>query len=371
MLLRNIAPQFGLFNGSTCYFEGLLYISDDMEINITQHDFKRIKIKDNKIEQPFDLIARGYSANSRSHQLPTDSILVSVDGKKVSSTADIQAEITDKPNFLCRFRLPNAPPTLPDFIVLRCDQYQARGGPNTLGFPGAENLVPIALTKVRREQLRKGSKPSTEQKLTGYRIGFKVECAIVLTPFKEQGSNDERLKMEIKLQAGIPGLWTVGNTRVKHPKHNYIPANEWPNALDIQVQRLNYFVIEAELFEKTIQIQASKTLRTRSVNHSCSYGESWTKVECDLANLIVMACKNKITKSVNNIKSWIEREHKIEINIHFLQTVINKIDATHEIQHKQVTPYLNETEYQRLVDYQKPTKTNNKKCSIQKTNRNY
>ena len=341
-------------------------MSDDAEINITKEDFKRMKFHDNKLLQPFDLKSRGYCNYSRLHQLPINSILVSVNGQVVSCASDIQAAINQKTDFRCRFRLPNAPPTLPDFIILRCNEYHNRGGPNILGFDGAENLIPIPCSKILREQPRKASKPSKDRELKGYRIGFKVECAIVLTPFKEQGSTEDRLKTEIKENAHIPGLWNVAVSRARHPKHNYIPETEWPNALNIQVQRLNPFVREAELFERAIKIQASQTLRKWTVKSSCFYGESWSKEECDVADLIVMAYKNKIRKPVTAIKSWIAKEKNTEVDKELLQRVVTKIDATHECLHTEDPPYINEKDYQRLREYQKPSKATTKKPASKK-----
>ena len=41
MLEENIAPQFGLFNGATYYFHGLLYLPDDLDVNINKADFEK------------------------------------------------------------------------------------------------------------------------------------------------------------------------------------------------------------------------------------------------------------------------------------------------------------------------------------------
>ena len=63
----------------------------------------------------------------------------------------------------------------------------------------------------------------------------------------------------------------------------------------------------------------------------------------------------------STIKSWIEKEKHIELDKELLQRVVNKIDATHECLHKEDPPYLNERDYQRLIEYQKPTKATTKK----------
>ncbi len=261
MLLTNIAPQFGLFNGSTCYFRGLLYLPHDADINVTREDFNNMKFVGMVLQEPFDLKPRGFCSYTRFHQLPMGAILLHVNGTSVSSLADVQRAINGQSTFNCRFQLPNTPPALPDFIVLKCNQYAERGGPNILRFQVAENLVPIPCTKVAREAPPKRTTNDKERTINGYRIGFKLEGAIVKTPFKTQGEDLKRNISEIKEQAHVPGLFNVAVSRCKHGKHNYIPDGEWPNSMDIQSQRLNPFVLEAEIFERAIQIKASQTLR--------------------------------------------------------------------------------------------------------------
>ena len=65
-----------------------------------------------------------------------------------------------------RFKLPTFPPHLPDFVVIEIDEYSKRGGPNILGFPGAENLIPISCEKVKRES------KSSSKKLASLELAF-------------------------------------------------------------------------------------------------------------------------------------------------------------------------------------------------------
>ena len=207
--------------------------------------------------------------------------------------------------------MPKQPPTLPDFIVVRCDAYQQRGGPNILGIAGlSENLFPVPCIKVPRKlpagKTKTGKAQNTgNKKGSGYRIGFKTECAIVVTPYKQQGRTEERMQMEIKDHVSVPGLWNVSVSRCRYPKHNYIPAGQWPHFMDIQLQRLNPFVTEAEIFERSIKIQASKTLRKWTVESGNDYGMSWTKEESAAADCIVMAYKKKCTTSIKAIQKVI------------------------------------------------------------------
>ena len=187
----------------------------------------------------------------------------------------------------------------------------------------------------------------------GYRIGFKVECAIAVTAYKEQGRTEERLIMEVKDHAHVPGLWNVSVSRVKHPKHNHIPDGQWPTAMDIQQQRLNKFVIEAEIFEMVVKIQASKTLRRWTVGKDVSYGETWTMQECEIADFIGMAYQNKITTSVPSIRSFVEQRAGKVVAIEDIKSIIQKMDSTDERMLKELPPYLKDEEYKRLVDYGK------------------
>ena len=250
--------------------------------------------------------------------------------------------------------MPNTPPALPDFVVVTCNEYSERGGPNILGFPGAENLVPIPCTKAAREKPPNRAGNEKGKNIKGHRIGFKVECAIVKTAFKGQGETLQRNIIEIKEQAAVPGIFNVAVSRCKHGKHNYIPDAEWPNSLDIRSQRLNPFVIEAEIFERVIQIKASQTLRKWTAEQDCEYGETWTTEECKIADLIALAYKSKITRSVNAIHNWIVKQYKERLDITLMETVIKKMDATHEVLLKEEPPHLTEEEYTTLKAYQKP-----------------
>ena len=356
MLLTNIAPQFGLFNGATCYFEGLLYLPDDVDINLTKADFQKMKFFGMVLQEPYDLKSRGFASYSRFHQLPINSILLNVNSIAVSSLSDVQQAIHGNTSFNCRFRLPNCPPALPDFIVVRCNEYAERGGPNIFGFQGAENLIPIPCVRVLREKPPKRTTTEKERSLTGYRIGFKLECAIVATAFKFQGYNAARLICEIKKHADQPGIFNVVVSRTRHPKHNYIPEGEWPNSLDIQLQRLNPYVIEAHIFERAIQIKAAQTLRTWTANHNLDYGESWSLQECETADLIATAYKNGMRKSVNAIQTWIVKEGHDKIDLNVLKSVVQKMDNTHERFLKEDPPYLTDDEYNTLREYQKPSR---------------
>ena len=150
MILSNLAPQFGLFNGATCTFKGLLYLPDNADVQITKKDFQNLKLSGTTLQTPLDLPTGSYGF-TQFHQLPIHSILVAINDKLVTSAEDITAAITHDTNLKCRFHLPKQPPALPDFVVVQCDAYQQRGGTNILGIHGlTENLIPIPCQKVLR-----------------------------------------------------------------------------------------------------------------------------------------------------------------------------------------------------------------------------
>ena len=65
----------------------------------------------------------------------------------------------------------------------------------------------------------------------------------------------------MKAWVKTPGFWTVVVSRVKHPHHLHIPEGEWPTLDELQVQRLNDDVLDAEIFERQMKINAAKTWR--------------------------------------------------------------------------------------------------------------
>ena len=82
--------------------------------------------------------------------------------------------------------------------------------------------------------------------------------------------------------------------------------------MDIQVQRLNPYVIESEIFESAIKIQSSKKLRRQTYHSGKQYGSLWTKEESDVADYIDEAYKLKITNA-NEIRQFI-CEKAIKLN---------------------------------------------------------
>ena len=87
-----------------------------------------------------------------------------------------------------------------------------------------------------------------------------LECALAITGLELQGKNASYVKIYMKDFARVPGLFNVGCSRVRSPKDNHIPSGEWPSVLDINTQRLNSYVPEAEIFERVIKTISLKTV---------------------------------------------------------------------------------------------------------------
>ena len=158
----------------------------------------------------------------------------------------------------------------------------------------------------------------------------------------------------MKEKVATPGLWNVGTSRTRHPKYLYIPDGQWPTANDIQSQRLDFYVIEAEIFEMVLKIKASQTLRRLSAQTNKEYGESWTQEECRIADYVCIAYKQTKNQSLLAIKTCIEKETGQLIEATLLQRVIQKMDNTHEKLLKVELPCLSDEEYNRLRPNKRP-----------------
>ena len=349
MLLQNIAPQYALYNGSIVEYVGVLFLTDDIEVKLKSSELLKVQIKNLVVMQPLDL--RGGTTGSRLHQLPKDAVLISINNLPVSSDNDVKGATETSDVMLCRFKLPQSPPSLPDFVIVKCDAYKDRGGPNILGFPGAENLVPIPYRKMKREGKVLGKKG--EQ----YRIGFMLEGALAVTAYKLQGHNEKCAKIQMKEFAHVPGLFNVAISRVKHPKDNFIPEGQFPTALDINLQRLDPLVIEAEIFERVIKILSLKTLCHYSIETGGLYGQTWTTVEMGILNcLIEISFEGGSLKSIPYMMEIINEKLSRDISEDELKRVISKIDLTEAKILKDEIPYLKDSERNVLISYQKQKK---------------
>ena len=288
MLLENISPQLNLFNGSICKFKGLLYLSDNITVKLRSADFRTLQVKNLVTCQELDL--KGMGASSRLYKIPKDSVIVAINNMPVSSDNDIKMAFENTDKLDCEFSLSKSPPHLPDFIIIQSDEYKERGGPNILGCVGTEDLIPIPCKKIKREGREKS------KKYEEFRLGYLLEPALAVTGYKLQGRNETCAKIHIKEFSNIPGLFHVCISRTKHPKKNFIPPGQWPTTLDINLQRLNPFVIEAEIFERVIKIMSNKTLRNYTVETGRYYGETWDVLDIEIAECMELAIKHGFIK---------------------------------------------------------------------------
>ena len=145
----------------------------------------------------------------------------------------------------------------------------------------------------------------------------------------------------------------VSYSRTRHPKHNHTPDEQWPTQIDIQVQLLNPFVIEAEILDRGLRIKACQTLREKSVQLGNNYGECWSVEECEMANYISMAWRRKIT-TIPAMIEFIEKTSNSTIDKPLLLRVDEKMNSTDARLLKEDPPYLSDEEYYMLKQYQKP-----------------
>ena len=302
MLLQNICPSLGLFNGAIGKFRGILYLTEQVEVRLKPKD-KKFKFKNMVLTETFDLKMSYLSSNI--HQLPKGSIVMTINERKVTCDNDISNAFLSSEENRFIIKLPNFPPHIPDFIVIEFEGYKERGGMNILGFAGAENLVPIPCRKVKRDG--KGA----SKKFGEYRIGFMLECALAITGYKLQGRNEGSVKIYMKDFAHVPGLFNVGCSRVRSPKDNHIPSGEWPSVLDINAQRLNSYVPEAEIFERVIKTISLKTVAKLSIDTGVSYGNNWCTDEYAILEDILIALRSDSAINSTSIQSFLSKLGKI------------------------------------------------------------
>ena len=101
MILTNIAPQFGLFNGSICSFKGLLYLADFFSIKLKKLEVRKLEHRNGIASSPLDL--RGGSFSSRLHQLPKNSILIRVNKQLPPNEEDVLSSYNDSESIECEF----------------------------------------------------------------------------------------------------------------------------------------------------------------------------------------------------------------------------------------------------------------------------
>ena len=356
MLLQNIAPSLNLFNGSRHKFVGPLYFDRPHKVTLTVNTLKTIlDVNTLHTVKAID------TASNTLHQLPTKSVLKSINAVEVEKK-DIKLKLRsllDDDKAVCVFSIPSKPPALPDYIVLEVANYAKLGGPNIFRFPESKNWVPIAPVERRSEE------SGTNKKNKVSRFGFPVEGGTSFTAYKGQGDTLDLVELKVKEQAGVCGLFMVGESRVRSPKHIHIPPNEWPSCEEINMQRLNSDVIEAENFERRLRITSAVTVR--------KWSKDWTKEDNDIADSIhdIWEFGNI---SQNDICSSLVKNNSNKVSQIDVQLIYNKMLLTDEKLLTEPIHKLTETEkrnlkFHREVFSSKKTTTKKKKTkSLSKNN---
>ena len=159
--------------------------------------------------------------------------------------------------------------------------------------------------------------------------------------------------------AHVPGLFNVSISRVPHPNDNYIPEGMFPTALDINLQRLNKAVIEAEIFERVVKKMSLKTLSKFSIEFGENYGQSWNQNEFDILNCVELALKKGFLENLSSMREFIRTTLGKTFSEDELQAVISKLDPMEIKILKENVPFLNDDEYKKLTQHKKNKKKKN------------
>ena len=160
--------------------------------------------------------------------------------------------------------------------------------------------------------------------------------------------------------AHVPGLINVAFSRTRSPKDNFIPSGEWPSTLDINLQRLNNFVIEAEIFERAVRLISLKTTVQHSINTGIFYGEKWSSNEFEILNYIIIALIQDFSLTEYSIQKFIAKKFKKTYPVEILTSILSKIDRTEAKIMKERLPYLTDEEFCRLDKHRKNKKRRTK-----------
>ena len=296
MLLENVAPSVGLFNGALVEFVGPLFLGDDLHVRISRRDYaSKVHVRGVTLTEPIDT---PHSEREQVHQVPSGSVIVRVNGEDVAGDERRLAQLvaaTSDATVRLVLRTPKQVPHLPEFMVVRVPSYAAHGGKNLLDLEGEDDLVPIRAVKRGRTGRRAG-RVIAEDDNTEFRVGFPLEGGSAFTSFKGQGATLDRVVAKVKEWVGVPGFWTVVVSRVKHPKHLHIPEGQMPSVQEICAQRLNNDVIEAEIFERQMRISAAGTCRRVM---PAADGDEWTDRQNLIADAIMKAWERRLRRLSN------------------------------------------------------------------------
>lgn len=122
------------------------------------------------------------------------------------------------------------------------------------------------------------------------------------------------------------------------------------------MQRLNPFVIEAQIFERAIKITSLKTIVNYSIDTGNFYGLNWTPEEFEILKDIELALRKDYSYDVLSIQKFINEKLQKNYEINDLTAVLSKIETTEGKIMREKLPYLTDFEYTRLNEHKKKKK---------------
>ncbi|KAF0306482.1 hypothetical protein FJT64_022023 [Amphibalanus amphitrite] len=327
MLLENVAPSVGLFNGAHVEFVGPLYLEDDWQVTLSSCEYRdRVRTSGVTLTTPLDTPA---SDRERMYQVPVGSVIVKVNGHTIDGDEHRLDELVAASSTVqLVFHTPKHPPHLPEFIVVRVPNYTENRGPNILGIEDADDLVPIRMVKRARDKGKNNRAiGGGEESRTEFRVGPPLEGGSAFTGFKGQGATLDRVVAKVKAWVETPGFWTVVVSRVRHPHHLHVPTDQWPTVEEIQVQRLNPDVLEAEIFERQMKINAAKTWR-----HFVAAEDDgeWTSADNVIGDAVHVAWRRLHTRDVASVVCDELHAKGVDVSVSDVQHVVQKMSHTDE-----------------------------------------
>ncbi|KAH3865710.1 hypothetical protein DPMN_028752 [Dreissena polymorpha] len=331
MLLRNIAPSIGLYNGSLHTLVGPIYNRDSIVASLTNADLKTGELQDCITTKPIDTCGKV-------QQIPPKSVLLSVDD--VPYCKDTVDEFPSGVHMTCKFQGPSNPPEMPDFMVIEASNYS---GPNILKIPGCENYVSIPPVESYKQKAGK-----TKSNIPMTRIALPLEGGDAATSFKGQGANFPLAEVDLDGWFHVPGIFLVAISRVRSPAHLHIRT--FPNYMDLKVQRLKENVLDAQAFEEAVKVKSERMYR-----HKNCGDPFWTTHYNDLADSIIdqaFAKRLSIKKDKEELIRIVQLMF-IDTDTNVIMRVLEKLIETQEYLVAEAAPHISQEDYETLTNYQK------------------
>ena len=129
----------------------------------------------------------------------------------------------------------------------------------------------------------------------------------------------------------------------------YIHSDEWPSCHDIQIQRLQPAVLEAQTFEMMLKVLAARTYRINCQNENNQYGSFWPETENIIADQIhciwltgYFSKQETIQMALTNLQSS---------SFEDIQNVYERMTETDEFLLQTKAPFLTKIKTEELLAY--------------------